>query len=194
MHCDQRFNKNDFECVQSWITANAVNVGDGTLRILQGSHLLHGEFRKVFQDVLPLNDDWHVLTQEQIQWYKDKGCQDICIICPAGSQVCWDSRTIHCGMAALHSKDLPQDMQEIQRKHRNVIYVCMMPAKGASKESLETRKAIFRPGELRMKSASHWPKYMTLQPDPSLKTQHIQVPEMPFPTLNERGKKLAGIL
>ena len=70
LHCDQRFNKNDFECVQSWITANAVNVGDGTLRILQGSHLLHGEFRKVFQDVLPLNDDWHVLTQEQIQWYK----------------------------------------------------------------------------------------------------------------------------
>ena len=107
MHCDQRFNKNDFECVQSWITANAVNVGDGTLRILQGSHLLHGEFRKVFQDVLPLNIDWHVLTQEQIQWYKDKGCQDICIICPAGSQVCWDSRTIHCGMAALHTKDLP---------------------------------------------------------------------------------------
>ena len=58
--------------------------------ILQGSHLLHGEFKKVFQDVLPLNDDWHVLTPEQIQWYKDKGCQDICIICPAGSQVCWD--------------------------------------------------------------------------------------------------------
>ena len=36
LHCDQRFSKNDFECVQSWITANAVNVGDGTLRILQG--------------------------------------------------------------------------------------------------------------------------------------------------------------
>ena len=85
-------------------------------------------------------------------------------------------------------------MQEIQRKHRNVIYVCMMPAEGASKESLETRKAIFQSGEIRLKSASHWPKYMTLQPEPSLKPQHIQVPEMPFPTLNERGKKLAGIL
>ena len=70
----------------------------------------------------------------------------------------------------------------------------MMPAKGASKESLETRKAIFGSGKLRLKSASHWPKYMTLQPEPSLKSQHIQVPEMPFPKLNERGKKLAGLL
>ena len=84
-------------------------------------------------------------------------------------------------------------MQEIQRKHRNVIYVCMVPAEGASKESLETRKAIFRHGEIRLKSASHWPKYMTLQPDPIYYID-IQVPEMPFPTLNERGKKLAGIL
>ena len=97
-------------------------------------------------------------------------------------------------MAALHTKDLPQNMQEIQRKHRNVIYVCMMPAKGASKDSLETRRAIFESGELRLKSTSHWPKYMTLQPEPSFKSQHIQVPEMPFPTLTERGKKLAGLL
>ena len=29
-------------------------------------------------------------------------------------------------------------MQEIQRKHRNVVYVCMMPAKGASKGQLIT--------------------------------------------------------
>ena len=193
-HCDQRFNKNGFECIQSWITANPINVGDGTLRILQGSHLLHGEFRKVFEDQLTaLDEDWHVLTQEQIQWYKDQGCQDICIVCPAGSQVCWDSRTIHCGMAALHTKDLQLDMQKNQRQHRNVVYVCMMPAEGASKECFETRKAIFGSVELRLKSASHWPKYMTLQPEPSLKSQHIKVPEMPFPNLNERGKKLAGL-
>ena len=70
----------------------------------------------------------------------------------------------------------------------------MMPAEGASKESLETRKAIFESGDLRLKSASHWPKYMTLQPEPSLESQHIQIPDMPFPTLTERGKKLAGLL
>ena len=36
LHCDQRFTKNDFECVQTWLSANPVGVGDGTLRILLG--------------------------------------------------------------------------------------------------------------------------------------------------------------
>merc|ERR1712141_327888 len=93
-----------------------------------------------------------------------------------------------------HVEPLRYMKQKNQRQHRNVVYVCMMPAEGASKESLETRKAIFGSGELRLKSASHWPKYMTLQPEPGLKSKHIQVPEMPFPKLNERGKKLAGLL
>ena len=57
--------------------------------------------------------DWYVLTEEQIQWYKDKGCKEYIITCPqGGTQVCWDSRTIHCGMPPLSRKDLPFEMRK----------------------------------------------------------------------------------
>ena len=80
---------NDFECIQTWVTANPVGIGDATLRVLQGSHIYHGEFREKFK--LPNEKmDWHVLTDEQIQWLKDKGCKDLCLVAPPGAQVCWD--------------------------------------------------------------------------------------------------------
>ena len=65
---------NDFELVQSWITANPIKAGDGTLRVIQGSHKFHAEFRKVFEDQIPnKNTNWHVLSEDQIQWLKDRG-------------------------------------------------------------------------------------------------------------------------
>ena len=74
LHCEQRYSMNDFELVQSWITANPIKAGDGTLRVIQGSHKFHAEFRKVFEDQIPnKNTNWHVLSEDQIQWLKDRG-------------------------------------------------------------------------------------------------------------------------
>ena len=44
-HCDQSFMRNDFECVQSWVTAYDVNEGDATLAILEKSHKYHKDFK-----------------------------------------------------------------------------------------------------------------------------------------------------
>ena len=61
---------NSFEYIQSWVTANPTVPGDGTLRILEGSHLLHEQFSEAFQ--LPGKDrDWHLLTEEQISLNKE---------------------------------------------------------------------------------------------------------------------------
>ena len=43
-HIDQRPGEQEFQCVQSWVTAYDVNLGDATLSVLQGSHSLLGEF------------------------------------------------------------------------------------------------------------------------------------------------------
>ena len=48
LHSDQSFNRSKFECVQSWVTGYDVRPGDGTLVVLEKSHLLHGEFKKPF--------------------------------------------------------------------------------------------------------------------------------------------------
>jgi len=196
LHCDQRYTMNNFECVQSWITANPIDVGDGTLRVLQGSHKLHEEFRKVFLDH-PEDKDWYVLNEEQIQWYKDKGCKEYIITCPQGTQVCWDSRTIHCGMKPLSREYLPFEIQKEARNFRNVLYVCMMPAWMCPPHNLQIRRAILNPngGDLRLRSASHWPHYMNLFPAKAKsKIVDIQVPEMPIPVLTNWGQKIAGII
>ena len=50
-------------------------------------------------------------------------------------------------MLALLTEDLPKEMQEKPRIHRNVIYICMAPTSYALPGTLETRKAVFEPGE-----------------------------------------------
>ena len=109
----------------------------------------------------------------------------------AGSQVFWDSRTVHCGALAFSTDDLPQDLQGHPRIHRNVIYVTMVPLSYASKESLEIRKTIFdENGANRLRSATHQAQFMNLFPVP---ISNVEVPKMPMPELNENGKKLAGL-
>jgi hypothetical protein len=48
LHTDQSFTRNDFECIQAWVTANHVDTGDATLALLEGSHLYHGDFAAHF--------------------------------------------------------------------------------------------------------------------------------------------------
>ena len=195
LHCDQRLSVNNFQCIQSWVTANPTVAGDGTLRILEGSHALHEKFSKTF-NLGGKKVDWHVLTEEQMQWYKDQGCKDRCIVCPAGAQVFWDSRLIHCGIPALKSLDLPPELATLPRSFRNVVYICMTPARLADKTNLKKRKSVFSDGGTkRLRMASHWPQHMTFFP---MKPRYYgakepTVPELSIPNLNTRGKKLAGI-
>ena len=195
LHCDQRFSVNKFQCIQSWVTANPTVAGDGTLRILEGSHALHEEFSKAF-NLGDKKEDWHVLTEEQIEWYMDRGCKDRCIVCPAGAQVCWDSRLIHCGIPALKTSDLPPELATLPRSFRNVVYISMAPAWLADKTNLKKRKSVFsKSGPKRLRMTSHWPQHMTLFPKKPrfYGGKEPAVPEISIPSLNTRGKKLAGI-
>ena len=48
VHSDQCYKRNEFECVQSWMTLKDVNRGDATLAFLENSHLYHEDFKRVF--------------------------------------------------------------------------------------------------------------------------------------------------
>ena len=48
-HSDQSFTRNDFECAQSFVTLNDINVGDGTLAFMEGSHKYHQDTAKKFK-------------------------------------------------------------------------------------------------------------------------------------------------
>lgn len=102
LHTDQSYTRNDFECIQSWVTALDVNEGDATLMFLEGSHLHHKTIGEKFN--ITDKSDWFKLGDQHVKAYTDLGCELRRVRCPAGSMVLWDSRTIHCGQEAMKGR------------------------------------------------------------------------------------------
>jgi len=149
-HSDQSFLRNNFECVQSWITGLDVNEGDATLAFMEKSNQFHKEFSewKVANtaefDFSKFKDDWYKLSRNEEQFYLDKGCQYKKIICKKGSLVFWDSRTIHCGVEAMRGRAEPN--------FRAVIYLCYIPKHLYSKRDINKRRKAF----LELRVTNHW--------------------------------------
>lgn len=145
-HTDQSYLDTDFKCVQSWVTGLDVNEGDATLAVMEGSNKYHKEFKDwLISKNIPIEkDNWYKLNREEEQFYIDKGCSYKKIICPKGSLVFWDSRTIHCGVEAMRGRILPT--------FRAVIYLCYMPKCLFSKANKTKREKAFKD----LRSTNHW--------------------------------------
>ena len=179
-HMDQSPTRNDFECIQSWITGLDVEEGDATLAFFEKSNKYHKKFAQKFK--LNEKSDWYKLNTEQEQFYIDKGCKKKKITCPKGSLVFWDSRTIHCGVEACKDRK--------KSKLRAVIYLCYTPRSLATEANLRKKQQAFN----NIRSTSHWPhkpKLFAKKP----RTYGRELPEITSiekPNLTELGKKLAG--
>ena len=179
-HSDQSYTRNNFECIQSWVTGYDVNEGDATLAIMEGSNKYHKEFASKFN--ITDKSDWFKLNEEQELFYLNKGCEYKKIKCPKGSLVLWDSRTIHCGTEALKNRK--------KENYRAVIYVCYLPRKLCDSKNIIKKQKAFN--ELR--TTNHYPCKIKLFPK-TPNTYGKQIPEIvPIkkPILNQLGKKLAG--
>jgi ectoine hydroxylase-related dioxygenase (phytanoyl-CoA dioxygenase family) len=186
-HTDQSLRRNDFECVQSWITALETGEGDATLAVLEGSHKLHAAFAQEFQkdqkDKKWPSDNWHKLTQDQLAWYQAR-CQARYITCPAGAMVFWDSRSIH--YARQHMKG-----RAAADRLRCIAYMCMAPRKLATPAILKKRIAAFENG----RTTSHWPhRFFKLNPTQprTYGKSVLEIPDLPLPQLTSLGRRLVG--
>jgi hypothetical protein len=180
LHCDQSFTDSNFRCVQSWVTGLDVRPGDATLTFLEGSNKLHGEFARVFQ--IDDRADWYKLDTPQMKWFNERGCRQMNIVCPAGSLVLWDSRTIHSGKEALKVRENPN--------FRCVTYLCYTPRSLITEAN--RKKKVKALNELRL--TSHWPHKVKLFPVQP-RTYGKEVPRLKSikrPILNELGLRLAG--
>ncbi len=179
-HTDQSFDRNDFECIQSWVTALDVNKGDATLAVLEGSNRFHGEFKEKYSP--KSNGDWYKLSADEQRFYIEKGCKHVRIECKKGDMVFWDSRTIHCGTEPLKTRENPH--------FRAVIYVCYMPRRLATTKELEKKKKAFN----EYRTTSHWPHKIKLFPKyPRTYGKVVEEADpVKKPILTELGMKLAG--
>ena len=152
-HSDQSFLRNEFECIQSWVTGLDVNEGDATLAFMEKSNQFHKEFREwkcngekevSNREKEIFKDNWYKLSHEDEQFYLDKGCQYKKIICKKGSIIFWDSRTIHCGTEAMKRRPNPN--------FRAVIYICYIPKYLYSERDKKKRRNAF----LELRTTNHW--------------------------------------
>ena len=178
-HTDQSYLNPEFNCMQTWVTGLDVEENDATLGFYEGSHKYHKEFCKEF-DVKEKND-WYKLKNEEELFYINR-CEQKKIMCPKGSLVCWDSRTIHCGVEA--------DKKRKNEKFRAIVYLCYKPRKFATEARIRKKQKAFN--ELR--STTHWPcKVKLFGKKP--RTWGGELPEITQispPRLTDLGKRLAG--
>ena len=180
LHSDQSFTRNEFECVQGWVTGFDVNENDASLTLLENSHKYHKKFREEFK--VTDKSDWYKLNEEQLKFYDKKKCKQKVVKCPAGSLVLWDSRTIHSGIECNKKRKKPN--------FRNVAYVCMTPRKWSTPADLKKKRKAFN--ELR--TTTHWPHKIKLFPK-TPRTYGKALPAVKVidpPVLTKFGKKLAG--
>jgi hypothetical protein len=183
-HTDQSYTRNEFECIQSWVTALDVNEGDATLSVMEGSHKYHSEFAKKIG--VTSESDWYKLKSYEEEFYVKKGCQYAKIKCPKGSIVFWDSRTIHCGAEPMTTRKTPN--------FRAVIYLCYTPRSMATDEHIERKQSACKG----LVTTSHWPHRINCFPSypKSRYGKHIefkQIVKPKQPILTDLGKKIAGL-
>ena len=189
---DRSYTRNNFECVQGWVTAEKVGTGDATLRVLKGSHKLHGEFAAAFDKKVLAEDDtstrrkkradWYKLSDAEIQWYLDKGCEVVDVECDAGSQVLWDSRTVHSGKCPTHGRPVA--------RNRYVVYTSYLPQCNMNAKRAAKKRKIVLEGRM----TTHWadarkmfPKHPYTRGSPL-----ITMPPYKRPRLTKRGAELFG--
>ena len=149
-HIDQSSNLNEHYCVQSFINLEETTEVDSCFCCLPGSNLYFEEFIDKFG--LEHEENWYQLSQENLDWFYQKGIKPIKVSAPKGSIVLWDSRTIHCNRVPMVPRKNPT--------FRYTIYVCMTPKKWASDDTIKKRIKAYQ--ENRM--STHIPHQFRLYP------------------------------
>lgn len=168
-------------CIQGLVNLFPVNKHDATLSIMEGSHKYHKEFFETFnRDV---KGDWYKLnTDEERNFFLERGCEIRNIEAGEGSLVLWYSTTFHQGKE-------PDSIREIPNT-RLVSYVCMTPRSMATPAQLNKKRKAFE----EIRTTSHWPhriKLFSLTPQ-TYGGPLPQTNKIPKPSLTAIGMKLAG--
>jgi len=180
-HCDTDYGEDvDTPLYQSWVSPLEVRSGDATLAVMVGSHKYHSSFKDNFT---LRKTDFYKLTDEELKYFSDKGCEWKRILCPSGSMVIWDSRCVHHGQQPIKGRKL--------ENIRMCFYVCMAPKTWASDKDIKKKVKLFN--EMRM--TTHDPiKSKPFAKNPRTYGNTFEVVRKPVsPTLTDLGRSLIGM-
>jgi ectoine hydroxylase-related dioxygenase (phytanoyl-CoA dioxygenase family) len=146
-HCDQAPEKRDLACVQGIIQLSNADLEDGGLLVMKKSAPL---FRQFFEENpvsgptpwrTAKHQDFHPFTEENLDWYRSKGCELIKVCAEPGDLIMWDSRQVHWAKFG--------DSETI----RTLIYATYTPASWMTAENAVLKKEMFE----KRQTTTHWP-------------------------------------
>ncbi|WWD03167.1 hypothetical protein V865_001214 [Kwoniella europaea PYCC6329] len=186
-HMDQSHYRRGFYCCQGLVNLNNNGPDDGGLMVLEGSSKLVEEYfdthgRNSYKSWGPF--DWFGFTEEQQQWFFDRGCKWVKVCAEPGDLILWDSRTMHYNVRPKGDRD------------RVCTYICMAPAHLLTEEDRQLRVECFE----QSKGTTHVPfaaiYARDFEPvkrsDGSPCPHDTGKPKNP-PVLNDKIAKLVGI-
>lgn len=145
-HVDQAPERKGLSCVQGIINLSRAGPDDGGLVLMKGSSRLFDEFFSLnppdrTQGIGAKHYDFYPFKDNQLPWFKEKGCELIKVCAEPGDLILWDSRSMHFAR-------FPES-NEI----RTIIYACYTPAAFMSEEDRKKKSEIFKKWE----TTTHWP-------------------------------------
>lgn len=184
-HVDQSPFRKGLHCAQGIVSLSHAGDKDGGLVVYKGSHKYIEEFFETVDKSTWTEKDIFLLTNEQLQWFLDRGCEEIKVNVEPGDLIIWDSRTIHWGKE-------PEPGSEVVR---SIIYASYTPRAFATEEALEVKTGAFNS----WLGTTHWAhdninprKMKPMLPDGTLDPRDRDEP-VTKPVITEQILKLAGV-
>jgi len=177
-HSDQSAYRPHRHCVQGLLNLLPNGPEDGGLMVIKGSALLFGQFFEEHKDQEHRWNtiDWYRWTDDELQWFLERGCEWVKPTMEPGDFVLWDSRTVHYGAAPMEDKK------------RFAVYICYKPASFLAEDRRQVKVEAFNRGYC----TSHDPTDFDIK-DEQEAPWNINFP-YGKPVLSEKTQKAVGIL
>lgn len=143
-HVDQAPRKRGMHCVQGIINLSHAGPEDGSLVVVPRS----SQHVEAYFDTRTNPADWEwrdnrYFDEQEMGWFRQRGCEPVKVQAEPGDLILWDSRTIHWGA----------EPTEKSSTIRTVIYAAYAPAALASNEAIAEKQKVFAANG----ATTHWP-------------------------------------
>lgn len=179
-HSDQSAYRPWRHCIQGLLNLLPNGPDDGGLMVMRGTADLFKQYFEEHKHLEPpqgwLKRDGYPWKEEELQWFKDRGCEWVKTEMEPGDFVLWDSRSVHYGAAPRGGRK------------RFAIYICYKPAANLTEEQREIKVEAFKRGYC----TSHDPTDFLIK-DHQEEPWNINLPYGP-PVLSEKTQKAVGLI
>lgn len=151
------------QCVQGILNLSPNGPDDGGLVVLKGSHNANETFFKLHPETKGAGTwgsmDWHGFDDEEVAWFKNRGCEEIKVCAdPGGMQIRISRRNFadhlcYTDLILWDSHQIHYNKTPSSGNLRAVMYICYTPASFASQTDLEEKALYFK----ERVGTTHWP-------------------------------------